>query len=67
VCGIIKISLLTIVGVQILSPEIDMVSEMRICLLFGITEAAAAKTVDLSTKFNMTSPHPTHGLEILKL
>jgi hypothetical protein len=61
-CGIVKISLLAIVGVQILRPEIDMISEMRICLLLGIMEAAAAKAVDLATKFNMTSLHPTHGL-----
>jgi hypothetical protein len=27
-----------------------MKSEMRICLLFGITEAVAAKAVDLATK-----------------
>jgi hypothetical protein len=31
--------------VQILSPEIDMISEMRNCFLFGRTEAAAAKAV----------------------
>jgi hypothetical protein len=59
---------LTIVGVQILSQEIDMISEMRMCLLFGITEAATAQAVDLATKCNMTSPHyPAHGLGILKL
>ncbi len=56
VCGIVKINLHTIVGVQILRPEIDMKSEMRSCLLIGIgiTEAAAAKAVDLATKCNMS-------------
>jgi hypothetical protein len=37
-----------------LRPEIDMKSEMRSCLLFGITEAAAAKAVNLATKCNMS-------------
>jgi hypothetical protein len=41
------------VGVQKLRPEIDMKSEMS-CLLFGITEAAAAKAVDLATKCNIS-------------
>ncbi len=45
--------LLTIVGVQILCPEIDIISEMRSCLLFGI-----AKVVDLATKCNMICLHP---------
>jgi hypothetical protein len=46
VCGIVKINLLT----WVFKPEMDMISEMRSCLLFGITEAAAAKAVDLATK-----------------
>jgi hypothetical protein len=44
-----------------------MVSEMMICLLFGITEVAAAKALDLGSKCNMTIPHPTHDFGILKL
>jgi hypothetical protein len=43
VCGIVKINLLTIVGVQILGPEIDMKSELRSCLLFAITDTVATK------------------------
>jgi hypothetical protein len=54
VCGIVKINLLTIVGVQILGPEIDMKSEMS-CLLFGITEVAAGK----AAKCNISYDHPT--------
>ncbi len=60
------LQLIQFVGVQILNPEIDMISEMKICLLLGITETAAAKAVDLATKCNMTSPHPAHRLGILK-
>ncbi len=35
--------MITIVGAQVLRPEIDMKSEMRSCLLLGITEAREAK------------------------
>jgi hypothetical protein len=44
-----------------------MISEMRNFVCIGITEAAAAKAVDLATKSSMTSLHLTHGLGILKL
>ncbi len=66
-CGVVKTSLFTVVGIRILIPERDMISEMRIFLLFGKTEAAAVKAVDQGAKSNMTSPHPAHGLVILKL
>ncbi len=54
VSGIV-IKMLTSMGFQILSSGIDMISEMRSCLLFGITEDAAAKAVELAAKCNMIS------------